>query len=58
MADIPPARDGLATTVPIAAGLHEVDRLQRAPFFLTFAEVKLLGIAGVCSLYVYSFVYH
>lgn len=56
MTDIPPARDGLATTTP-RVGLQEVDRAERAPYILTFAEVKLLGIAGVCSVQVCSSLY-
>jgi hypothetical protein len=30
-----------------SAGLEDVDQPERAPYILTYTEVKLLGIAGV-----------
>jgi hypothetical protein len=46
MANVP-ATNGAASP----AALEDVDKPERAPYILTFSEVKLLGIAGVRSFY-------
>lgn len=49
MTDVQPTNNGFANTGR-RAGIEEIEHNERAPFILTFAEVKLLGIAGVSSL--------
>jgi len=57
MTDIPPTNDGLATTTREPA-LEDVDQGQKPPYILTFAEVKLLGIAGVRLFFAHHSIYH
>ncbi|KAF7347105.1 MFS inorganic phosphate transporter [Mycena venus] len=46
--DLKPPSNKSTTSVQVRAGLEEVDQIDgRPPFFLTYTEVKLLGIAGV-----------
>ncbi|KAF8227722.1 MFS general substrate transporter [Tricholoma matsutake] len=46
MTDVQPTNNGFANTGR-RAGIEEIEHNERAPFILTFAEVKLLGIAGI-----------
>jgi hypothetical protein len=47
--DVPPTAHYRLASTPPAAALKNVEREERAPYILTFPEVKLLGIAGVRS---------